>query len=165
MAPRYSRPCRFPRQNPPPLDPMKDELAREPGPVRGPHSGGTSPAPSCNPTQGPELVLALNPAPVLAPALPSCNELFKKFMKAYLESNQGPRQPPEEANKPLRLRYQRYTILSCTWTAINFVSSAKIILRLLGPPGLIGLPLQLSFSVETLVCAGQSSNVATEVKN
>ena len=56
-------------------------------------------------------------------------------------------------------------MVSRTWTAITSVSSAKIILRLLGPPGSIGLPLQLPFSVGTLVCAGHSSNVATEVRN
>ena len=100
MAPGGSCPRCFPRQNLPLLDPMEDELAREPGPVRGPHSGSTSPALSRNPTPGLKLVRALNPAlnpaPVPAPAPPSFDELFKQFMKAYLESNQGPRQSPME---------------------------------------------------------------------
>ena len=85
---------------------MEDELAREPGPVGGPHSGSTSPALSCNPTPGPELVPALNPAPVPAPtpAPPSSNELFRQFMKAYLESNQGPRPPPAERERSFKAK-------------------------------------------------------------
>ena len=77
---------------------MEDELAREPGPVGGPHSGSISPAPSRNPFPGLELVPALNLAPIPAPtpAPVVSEELFKKFMKAYLETNQGLRQPPEE---------------------------------------------------------------------
>ena len=99
MAPGGSRPRRSPRRNLPPLDPVEDELARDPGPVGGPHSGSTSPAPSCNPTPGPELVPALIPALILvpvpapAPAPPFSNELFKQFMKAYLKLYQGSRQP------------------------------------------------------------------------
>ena len=94
MAPGGPRPRCSPRRNPPPLDPVEDELAREPGPVGGPHSGSTSPAPSRNSSPGPELVPALNPAPVPAPTLApvASKELLKKFMKAYLETNQGPRQ-------------------------------------------------------------------------
>ena len=76
-----------PRRNPPPLDPVEDELARELGPVGDPHSGSTSPAPSRNLTPGPKPVPVLNPALVPAPAPPSSNELFKKFMKVYLELN------------------------------------------------------------------------------
>ena len=104
MAPGGSRPRRSPRRNLPPLDPVEDELAREPGPVGGPHSGSTSPALSRNPTPGPELVPALNPAPVPAPAPPSSNELFKQFMRAYLGSNQGPRQPPAERERSLKAK-------------------------------------------------------------
>ena len=87
-------PCR----NPPHIDPVEDELARDPGLVGGLHLGSISPAPSRNPTLGPDLVPALIPAPVLAPtpALVANDELFKKFMKVYLETNQGPRQPPTE---------------------------------------------------------------------
>ena len=106
MAPGGSRPCRSPRRNLPPLDPVEDELAREPGPVEGPHSGSTSPALSRNPTPGPELVPALNPAPVPAPvpAPPASDELFRQFMRAYLESNQGPRQPPAEREQSLKAK-------------------------------------------------------------
>ena len=100
MAPGGSRPRHFPCQNLPPFDPVEDELARDPGPVGGPYSGNTSPAPSCNPTLGPKLVPALIPTPVPtpvpAPTPPSSDELFKQFMRAYLESNQRPKQPPAE---------------------------------------------------------------------
>ena len=100
MAPKGSHPCRSPRQNPPPINPVEDELARDPGSVGGPNSGSTSPAPSRNPTPGPDLVPALIPAPIPAPtpAPVASDELFKKFMKAYLETNQGPKQPERERN-------------------------------------------------------------------
>ena len=106
MAPGGSRPCRSPRRNSPPLDPVEDELAKEPGPVGGPHSGSTSPAPSRNPSPGPELVPALNPAPVPAPtpAPVASEELFKKFIKAYLETNQELRQPPEERKQTFKAK-------------------------------------------------------------
>ena len=101
MVSRSSRPRRFPRRspcwNPPPTNPMEDELARDPGPGGGPHSGSISPAPSRNPTPGPVQVPALIPA--LAPAPAPTDELFKKFMKAYLELNQGLKPPPAERER------------------------------------------------------------------
>ena len=64
------------------------------------------PALSCNPILGPAAVLALAPTPIptsalaLVPApaftLAATNDLFKQFIKAYLETNQGPRQSPVE---------------------------------------------------------------------
>ena len=108
MAPGGSCPRRSPCQNLPPLNPVEDELAREPGLVGSPHSGSTSPALSRNPTPGPKLVLALNPAlipaPVPAPALLSFEKLFKQFMRAYLESNQGPKQLPAEREQSLKAK-------------------------------------------------------------
>ena len=93
MAPKRSRLRRSPRRNAPLIDPVEDGLARDPGPIRVPHLGSTSLALSCNPTPGPELVSALIPALVPAPTLVpvATDELFKKFMKVYLEKNQGPR--------------------------------------------------------------------------
>ena len=72
---------------------MEDELARDPDSVEGPNLGSTSLAPSCNSTPGPDLVPALIFAPVPAPtpASVATDELLKKFMKTYLEMNQGPR--------------------------------------------------------------------------
>ena len=106
MAPGGSRPCRSPRRNPPLVHPVEDELARESGPVGGPHLGSTSPAPFHNPSPGPKLVPALNLAPVPAPtpAPVAFEELFQKFMKAYLEMNQGPRQPPEEREQTFKAK-------------------------------------------------------------
>ena len=91
---------------------MEDELAREPGPVGGPHLDSTSLALSRNPTLGPKLVPTLNPAlnsapvpaPVLAPALPTSDELFRQFMRAYLKSNQGPRPPLAERKRFLKAK-------------------------------------------------------------
>ena len=67
----------FPRQNLPP----------------GSVSPFLSPVPSCNPILAPALVPALAPAsvPALIPASVATNKLFKQFMKAYLEMNQGSR--------------------------------------------------------------------------
>ena len=56
-------------------------------------------------------------------------------------------------------------MVSCIWTAITFVSSARIISRLLKLPGPTKLSLQLLSSAETLVCARQSTSVAIKVKN
>ena len=56
-------------------------------------------------------------------------------------------------------------MVSCTWTAITSVSSAEIILRLLGPLRLIVLSLQLFSSAETLMFAGYSTSVAIKVKS
>ena len=110
IAPKSSRhchfPCRSPCWNPLPTDSIEDEFARDPGLVRGSYSGSTSPAPSRNPTPGPDefpaLILALAPAPT--PALAPTNELFKKFMKAYLKSNQGPKQPLTEREWSLKAK-------------------------------------------------------------
>ena len=100
MAPERFCPHCFPCRNPLPIDPVEDKLARDLGSVGGLNSGNTSPAPSRNPTPGLNLVLALIPTPVpaLTPAPVASKELFKKFMKAYLETNQGSRQPERKQN-------------------------------------------------------------------
>ena len=110
MATGGSRPYRSPRRSPHQnflfIDTVEDEFARDPGPVGSPHSGNTFFATSCNHTPGldqvPALIPAPAPTPTPAPAL--INELFKKFMKAYLESNQGPRQPPAERKRSLKAK-------------------------------------------------------------
>ena len=104
MAPKDSRPRHFPCRNLPPLDSVEDELARDPGPVGGFYSGSTSPALSRNPTPRPKLVSALISTPVPALALFYSNKLFKQFIKAYLKSNQGPRQPPAEREQFLKAK-------------------------------------------------------------
>ena len=104
MAPGDSRPCRSPCQNLPPIDPVEDELARDLDLVGGLHLSSTSPTPSCKPNLGPKLVPALIPTPVSAPTPPSSNKLFKQFMRAYLESNQGPRQPPVERKQSFKAK-------------------------------------------------------------
>ena len=72
------RTCHSPRRNPPPGS--EDEGGPPGAPTKGSHTPTHSSAVSWAPTL----------------ALPSNDELFKQFMKAYLESNQGPSQPPEE---------------------------------------------------------------------
>ena len=79
---------RSPRRNPPPGG--EDELAG--GPPGAPTEGSNTP------THSPAVSRAPTPAP------PSTDELFKRFMKAYLESNQRPSQPPEERERPLKAK-------------------------------------------------------------
>ena len=64
----------------------------EKGPPRAPTKGSNTS------THSPTISWAPTPAP------PSTNELFKRFMKAYLESNQGPSQPPEECKQPFKAK-------------------------------------------------------------
>ena len=74
---------------------------------------------SRDPNPGPTLVLAPIPAPVLtlAPALPSLDELFRDFMKAYLESNRGPKQPLAEREQLFKAKvsdvYYRKSYMDC----------------------------------------------------
>ena len=68
----------------------EDELAG--GPPGAPTKG-------CNSlTYFPAVFWAPTPAP------PSIDKLFKQFMKAYLESNQGPSQPLEKCERPLKAK-------------------------------------------------------------
>ena len=73
---------------------MKDKLARDPGPVKRTHLGSTPLTLSRNPILGLTPIPILNLAPTPVPA--ATNDLFKQFIKAYLEMNQGPKQPPAE---------------------------------------------------------------------
>ena len=88
MAPKGSCPCYFSHRNLPPINHIEDELARDLGPADGSHFGSISYTLFCNSTLGPALLSTLIPALilVLAPASGSLDELFRQFMKAYLES-------------------------------------------------------------------------------
>ena len=85
---------------------MEDELTRDQCSVESLHSSSTSPALSCNPTPGLNLIPALIAAPLSAPTPTPVpiDKLFKKFMKAYLESNQGPRQHLAEREQTLKAK-------------------------------------------------------------
>ena len=76
------------------IDLIEDELTRNPGPARGLYSNSSSPALSHNSILGPALVSALISASVSALIL--INELFKQFIKTYLELNQRFKQPLAE---------------------------------------------------------------------
>ena len=104
MTPGGFRSCRSPYQNLFSIDLVEDGLARDLGSVGGSHSGSTSCAPSYNPTPGLKLVPALMSTSVSALAPLSSNELFKQFMKAYLESNQGPKQSLAEYKQSLKAK-------------------------------------------------------------
>ena len=73
-------------------------------------SGNTPPSPrailSCNPSPDPALVLALVATLVPDPTLTLIinNELFKKFIKAYLVSNQRLQQSSAECKQTFRAK-------------------------------------------------------------
>ena len=85
---------------------MEDKFARDSGPANNSLLESTAPAPSYNPTLGPGLISAFIPTPVLAPApaLPSFDEFFRQFMKAYLETNQAPKQFLIECKQPFKAK-------------------------------------------------------------
>ena len=147
MSPGGSRPChspcRFPCRNPPPTDLVEDELARDPGPDRGLHSGNTSPAPSRNPTPGPVQVPALIPA--LAPTPAPTNELFKKFMKAYLESNQRPRPPPVERERLLKAKIPEVYYGKSHMDCYHFCQQCEDYFETAGATGTNRTPFAASF--------------------
>ena len=93
MAPGSSCFCHSPYRNFFPINYVEDELARDSSPAKGFYLGNISPALSCDPTPGLILVLFLisTPVPAPAPVFPFSDKLFRQFMKAYLESNQGPK--------------------------------------------------------------------------
>ena len=150
MAPGGSRPRRFPRCNLPPIYPVEDELARDPGSVGGLNLGSTSPAPSCNPTPGPNLVPALIPAPVPAPtpAPVASEELFKKFMKAYLETNQGPRQP--ECKQNLKAKVPKVYYDRSHMDCYHFCQQCEDHFETVGATGFNRTPFAASFLRENI---------------
>ena len=139
----WPRSCYSPCRNPPPDG--EDELARSlPGaPTEGSHTPTHSPAVSWTPT----------------PALPSTNELFKQFMKAYLESNQRSSQPLKERKRPLKAKVPDIYYGKLHMDCYQSASNVKIILRPFGPPKLTEPSLQLPFFVETSAYNGCSSSV------
>ena len=88
--------CRSPRYNPP--SSCKDKLTG--GPLRALTKGSniSTLSPAISQASTPAPTLALTPAPL------STNELFKQFMKAYLDSNQRLSQPPAERKRPLKAK-------------------------------------------------------------
>ena len=98
IALRDSCPCYYPCRNFFLIDHVEDRLTRDPSPTNNSHLGSTSSTLFYKPTPGPALFLAFIPAQIPAPALAllSFDNLFKQFMKAYLESNQRLKQPPAE---------------------------------------------------------------------
>lgn len=79
MVPRDSYPYFSLYRNLFPIDYMKDELAKNLGPVDGSHSSSTLPALSRNPTLGSAQILTLIPSliPTPASALGSSDKLFR----------------------------------------------------------------------------------------
>ena len=145
MAPGGSQPCRSPCWNPFSIDPIEDGLAKDPGPVGGPHLGSTSSALSCNPTLGPELVPALIPAPVptLTTAPVATDELFEKFIKTYLETNQGPRQP--ECKQTLKAKVPEVYYGKSHMICYHFCQQCKDYFKIVGATGFNRTPFAASF--------------------
>lgn len=88
MAFNSSYLCCSPCQNFPPIDHIKNELAKDLDSSKGPNSSDISSALSYNPTPDPASTLVL--VFTLASASTFSNKFFKQFMEAYLESNQQP---------------------------------------------------------------------------
>ena len=109
------------------IDHIEDALARDLGPTNGSHLGSTSPAPSRNLTSGLALIPALIFAPVAtpAPALPFFDKLFRQFMKAYLETNQRPRQSPMECKRPLKAKVPEVYYDKLHINCYNFCQQCK----------------------------------------
>ena len=142
-----SRSCCSPCQKSPPIDPLEDELTRNLGLVGGPHWGSISPASSRNPTPGPNLVLALISAPVFAlpPTPVPTNELFKQFMKAYLESNQGPRQPLVEYKQHFKAKIPEVYYCKSHMDCYHFCQQCKDYFKIVGATGTNRTPFTTSF--------------------
>ena len=149
IAPKGFRPRRFSRRNLPPFDPVKNEFARKLGPVGGSHSGSTSPTLSRNPTLGPKLVSALNPAliptPIPAPAPPSSKKLFKQFVRAYLKSNQEPKQPSTERKQFLKAKVPEMYYSKSHMDCYHFCQQCKDHFKTTGAIGTNRTPFAASF--------------------
>ena len=145
MAPGGSLLCCSPRQNLPPPDSLDDELARDPDWVGGPYLGSTSLAPSRKPTPGPELVSALIPALVPAPTPLSSDELFKQFIKAYLESSQGPGQPPAERKRFLKAKVSEENYGKSHMDCYHFCQQCKDHFETTGATGTNRIPFAAFF--------------------
>ena len=145
IAPRGFCPLCCPCRNFPPLDLVEDEFTRDPGSVGGSHSESTSPTPSCNPTPGPKLVSALIPAPIPAPAPPSSNKLFKQFMRAYLKSNQRPRQPPTEREQLFKAKVLEVYYGKLHMDCYHFCQQCKDYLKTGGASGTNRTPFAAFF--------------------
>ena len=121
-----------------------------PGPTKSLYLGSTSPALSCNPTLGPTLVFALIPTPVPAPALVpvTTNELFKCFMKAYLKSNQEPKQLLAEYKQPFKTKISEVYYGKLHIDCYHFCQFCKDQFETAKATRPTGLFLQLFFSGE-----------------
>ena len=155
MAPRGSCPCRPPRRNVFSVDHVEDELARDQVPLEGSNFGSTSPGPASSRDSTPA------PAPVLAPAPApaSSNELFKQFMKAYLESNQGPSQPPAKRERALKAKVPNVYYGKSHMDCYHFCQQCEDHFETARATGVNEPPLQLLFFVRASVYDGRSSSV------
>ena len=95
-----SRICHSPRRNF--LPGNEDELVGSlPGALI---KGSNSPTPFPTVLRAPTPAFTLSPTPTPTSTSPLTNELFKQFMKTYLESNQGPSQSPAKCKLPLKAK-------------------------------------------------------------
>lgn len=128
----------------------EDELAAgAQGPARASTQGSLSPAPEA----------LQKPSP--APSQPT-DDLFKQFMKAFLESSKtGAQAPRSLANASSKLGSQTCISGSCTWTATTSVSNEKIISTPLIPPGPTALRVGLLGFVEASAFVGLNTSIIT----
>ena len=124
---------RSPRRNPPPGG--EDELAEGPP--------GASTKGSHTPTHSPTISRALTLAPL------STNKLFKRFMKGYLESHQGPSQPLKEHKRPLKAKMPDVYYGKSHMDCYHFCQQCEDQFETFRPPESTKPPLQLLFFVGT----------------
>ena len=143
------RACRSFHWNSPRI--CEDELAGA-APFEGNGTPTTPPVVSDTPTPAPATTLVIAPS--------SNNKLFKQFMKAYLEAQvSGQTEIDQEPCKQLsRPNSQTFTMVICTWIAINFASSMRITSKPPGPKGQIEFHLQFYFCVDWSPSNGFNTN-------
>ena len=144
MAPGGSRLHRSPHQNPYPIDPIENKLARDPSWVGSHYLGNISLALSYNPILGSNLV------PAIIPALVSTKKLFKKFIKTYLEINQGPKQLPAERKQTFKTKVSEVYYGKWHIDCYHFCQQCKDHFKTVGATGANRTPFAALFLCENI---------------
>ena len=137
------RTCRSLCHNLPPGS--EDKLTE--GPPRVPNEGSNTPTHSstvfCAPTSAP----------------PSTDELFKQFMKAYLESNQGPKQPLKERKQHLKAKVPDVYYDKLHMDCYHFCQQCEDHFETSQATRTNWTPFAVFFLCEILVYSGRNSSV------
>ena len=109
----------------------------------------------------------MSSAPIfaLAPTPTAINELFKQFMKVYLETNQGPRQSPAERKQPFKAKVLEIYYGKLYMDCYHFCQNCKDYLETAEATKANRTLFTAFFSMGTLVFVVRSSSVTIKVKN